>query len=67
MSYGEIGRACWLEGSSGSGFGLLELTTGRGLGEAPRLPSIQPPLRPLERYEHDPAHEAEQEEGDAQD
>jgi hypothetical protein len=48
MSYGEIGLACWLEGSLGGGFGLLELTTRHGLGEAPPLASIQPPLRPLE-------------------
>jgi hypothetical protein len=48
-----------LERSPGSGFGFLELATCHGLGEAPRLLSIQAPLRPLERYEHDPADAAE--------
>jgi hypothetical protein len=67
MSYGEIGLAWWLKGSLCGRFGLLELATGHGLGETPRLASIQPPLRPLEHYEHDHAHDAEQDEGDSQD
>jgi hypothetical protein len=55
-----------LEGSPRGRFGLLELATRHGLGEAARLPSILPPPQPGARHEDDGAHEPEQEEIDSE-
>jgi hypothetical protein len=49
------------------GFGLLEIATGGGLGEAARLPSILPPPQPRDRHEDDRAHQADQDEIDSED
>jgi hypothetical protein len=67
VSCGEIGPACLVGRLPYDGFGLLEIATGGGLGEAARLPSILPPPQPRGRHEDDRAHQADQDEIDSED
>jgi hypothetical protein len=67
VSYGEIGPARLVGRRPHDGFGLPEIATLGGLGEAARLPSILPPTQPRGRHEDDRAHQADQDEIDAGD
>jgi hypothetical protein len=67
VSRGEIGPARLVGRLPYDGFGLLEIATGGGLGEAARLPSILPPPQPRGRHEDDRAHQADQDEIDSED
>jgi hypothetical protein len=67
VSRDEIGPARLVGRRPHDGFGLLEIATRGGLGEAARLPSILPPPQPRGRHEDDRAHQADQDEIDAED
>jgi hypothetical protein len=67
LSHDEIGPARLVGRCPHDGFGLLEIATRGGLGEAARLPSILPPAQSRGRHEDDRAHQADQDEIDSQD
>jgi hypothetical protein len=67
VSHGEIGPARLVGRLPHDGFGLLEIATRGGLGEAARLPSILPPPQPCGRHEDDRAYQADQDEIDSED
>src|SRR5215213_7536624 len=67
LSCDEIGPARLVGRRPYDGFGLHEIATRGGLGEATRLASILPPPQPRGRHEDDRAHQADQDEIDSED